>query len=232
MPHGLTVVSWHEKQMVIKEGSGGVVGTGAVVSGSASTFLEFLSFISGDVLELGSGTGVVAIGAAIQGCSVVATDVSINPHGCSKRSLKEAKLDDRPDEVKHLTGSFSDMLCVIERNTLLNQMLIDKSGGSVTVFSLHWGNSWELDNLLMDHYGGFDYIIGCNITYQTASYPALMGVIKNLSLPHTKIFLATSDVLGDNQELSRVAIIYGMQVRKVLSCPTTSTTIMEIFMND
>lgn len=228
--NGLTTVCWDNKQITIKEGSGGVVGTGAVISGSAGTFLEFLSsgLLSGNILELGSGTGVVAIGAATHGCFVVATDVSTNPHGCPPAALRAAALDDRSDTAKHFSGSFSDLLCVIEHNARLNQIPIKESGGELVVAPLSWGDSWQLDNILQQCYQGFDFIIGCNVTYQTSSYPDLMGVIRNASCSHTRTFLATTDCLGDNKELSRVAKVYGMLAQEVLHCRATSTIIMEI----
>jgi hypothetical protein len=138
-----STIAWSGGKIVIKEGSGAVVGTGAVVSGSAKTFLEYLQTqsIAGTVLELGSGTGAVGIGVAVQGCSVVATDVVTNPHGCPIRALEAAAQDVRSEEIKHATGSFANLLEVIERNATMNNESIQRAGGNFRVSPLLWGDT-------------------------------------------------------------------------------------------
>jgi len=229
---GMARVAWCGREIVVKQGGGGVVGTGAVVSGSAETFLDFLqrrSVAGGNVLELGSGTGVVAIGLAACGCSVVATDARTNPHGCSTQALRNAALDTRPAKTRHATGSFSDLLQVIRHNAELNDDILRRAGGCLEVLPLLWRDRSQLASVLQ-HQGekGFDFIVGCNVTYQPASYPDLMHVLSAASFPRTKIFLANTDCLGDNQELARVAKEYNITVEKVLHNDDTFTEILEL----
>jgi ribosomal protein L11 methylase PrmA len=218
-----STIAWSGGKIVIKEGSGAVVGTGAVVSGSAKTFLEYLQTqsIAGTVLELGSGTGAVGIGVAVQGCSVVATDVVTNPHGCPIRALEAAAQDVRSEEIKHATGSFANLLEVIERNATMNNESIQRAGGNFRVSPLLWGDTLQLESILEQQPNGFDFIVGCNITYQVPSYQILMDVILGASRPHTRTLVATTSILGDNQELVRVAEANGIHVQPVFQDSTT-----------
>jgi predicted nicotinamide N-methyase len=219
--HDSDAIAWSGGKIVIKQGSGAVVGTGAVVSASAKSLLEYMHAhaVNGTVLELGSGTGVVAIGLATQGCSVVATDVATNPHGFPRRALESATLDAQTESDRHAKGNFVDLLQVIERNVFANHASIVRAGGSVVARPLLWGDSAQLQEIMEQNPEGFDFIVGSEITYRVESYPLLMKVIHGASRPGTRTLLAMISALGDSQELIRVAESTGLRVHQMRHDP-------------
>jgi len=114
------------------------------------------------ILELGSGCGLLGIGLAAMGHSVVLTDADV--------------------EFEDDTST-SSTLTWLKDNVDLNRNVV---GGRSTVQPLLWGDGDNTDAVE----GDFDLIVGSELLYSNEqSFPALLSTLCKFASPSTPVLL-------------------------------------------
>ncbi|GLU18919.1 hypothetical protein SLE2022_351950 [Rubroshorea leprosula] len=90
----------------------------------------------------------------LQGCSVIELGSGVGITGilCS-RFCREVVLTDHNDEV----------LKILKKNIELHSSSINPSCAGLEAEKLEWGNSDQINKILLKHSGGFDMILGADI---------------------------------------------------------------------
>jgi hypothetical protein len=131
---------------------------------------EFEDWPSANIIELGSGTGLLGIGlaAVLPQTHVVLTDPGIE--------LLQSENDD--------SGSTLDRLLTnIEENRAL-------TGARTSAERLLWGDEDHITSISRKHKAPFDAIVGSDLLYDERQFPGLLSTIKALGGQGTMAYLA------------------------------------------
>lgn len=158
---------------------------GAIVWPSAQVLVECLAeppfrkeLVGSNVLELGSGCGVVGFAASVLGARrVLLTDKNV-------KTVKHHYEPDGTFEVVHADPETS-MLDAIRRNLQENAGPLE--GKDVAVKHLAWGDPEDMDACRGHFRGeGLDFVIGSDITYHSLTHRMLFETVRELALASSR----------------------------------------------
>eukprot|EP00928_Gymnodinium_smaydae_P057847 TRINITY_DN41074_c0_g1_i1.p1 TRINITY_DN41074_c0_g1~~TRINITY_DN41074_c0_g1_i1.p1 ORF type:complete len:465 (-),score=61.43 TRINITY_DN41074_c0_g1_i1:94-1488(-) len=170
-----------QRMRVIHQHPNKRLGTGAIVWGAAVAFCEELerrgcNYMEGKrVIELGAGTGVCALQAALLGArAVVATDL-LSPGAVEEQS--EAV------EAFERDGGLPDdsLLRLIEKNFAANAAALPPPEQQLRrAVPLLWGNASQEARVLELCGGGCDMILCSEVAYDSSVFPLLLKTLIQL----------------------------------------------------
>ncbi|XP_073224361.1 uncharacterized protein [Cicer arietinum] len=131
--------------------------TGQLVWPGAMLMNDYLSknvemFQGCSVIELGSGVGITGI--------------------LCHRFCNKVVLTDHNEEV----------LKIIKKNIELHSCPenISPTSQGLEAEKLEWGNTDQINEILQKHHGGFDFVLGADISFQQSSIPLLFDSVRQL----------------------------------------------------
>ncbi|XP_028742136.1 EEF1A lysine methyltransferase 3 isoform X1 [Peromyscus leucopus] len=187
-------------ELSITQNFGSRLGVAARVWDAALSLCNFfesqnVDFRGKKVIELGAGTGIVGILAALQvlKSQACAATITLSPWPSSVNSARGGFLPvlltevfQTPPGIQTHGGdvTITDLPLVLEQiqeNVRANV----PSGGRAKVCALSWG---------MDQHGfpgNYDLVLGADIVYLEPTFPLLLGTLQHLCGPHGTIYLAS-----------------------------------------
>ncbi|XP_071929340.1 uncharacterized protein [Coffea arabica] len=147
----------------------------------------------------------------LQGCSVIELGSGVGITGilCS-RFCRKVVLTDHNEEVLKILKKNAE-LCVSTQSSISCAGLKPKK--------LEWGNSDQLNQILLENPEGFDLVLGADICFQQSSIPLLFDTVKQLlvhAAPKCKFILAyVSRAKVMDTLVVHEAIRHGLQINEV-----------------
>ncbi|WJZ89593.1 hypothetical protein VitviT2T_008802 [Vitis vinifera] len=151
----------------------------------------------------------------LRGCSVIELGSGVGVTGilCS-RFCHEVVLTDHNEEV----------LKILNKNIELHTSSENRNCTGLVAKKLEWGSSTQIKQILDEHSGGFDLVLGADICFQQSSIPLLFDTVAQLlhvrrgQCKFILAYVSRAKIL--DAMVTNEAISHGMQISEVVGTRT------------